>query len=308
MSVTYEQIEPLIVNRSLEGSRMICTFKTPSGNIVESQATLKRERDIQSQISQRVTRLAATQTRMAVTRTLSQALGGGIFGRTASMIVRTASTPQALGINFSESEKRNAVIEAFEKVQQYFELDNHSGNWKSPDTSTVSSNNPSSLFEKQLKDHPILNRYDKEILARMLVEVANVDGNLGDTEVDFIESFISSDVGNVKSLLHKDPLSEIECEEVSSSVKKTIYMLAWVVALVDYEIEPAEKEKLMEFAYMLGLNDSETREMIKISKYYILENAMNEDLNRSELTELAKCLQITNEEAERCLIQYKKRL
>jgi len=308
MSITYELIEPLVVQRSIEGSRMVCTFKAPNGNIIESQATIRRERDIQSQITNRVTRVAATQTRMAITRTLSQALGGGLLGRTASMVVRTASTPQALGIQFSESEKRNAVIEAFEKVQNHFQLDSSNGSWKSPIVSQHSTNEQLSLFEKQLKDYPLSNRFDKEVLARMMVEVASADGRMDDAEKDFIDSFLSKEIGTVDSLIHRDPLSDMECEETSVTAKKTIYMLAWVVALVDYDISTEEKEKLYSFAKKLGLNDVETREMIKTSKYYILENAFSEEINRSELEDLAKCLQISNDEAERCLIQYKKRM
>ena len=163
------------------------------------------------------------------------------------------------------------------------------------------------MFERQLSAYPVTNKYDKEILSRMLVEVANVDGNISEEERSFMESFIPTEIGTINSLLRWDKLSEVECEEVSAPVKKTIYMLAWINAMVDYEIDPDEKTKLMEFAEMLGLSDSDTREMIKASKYYILENAFGEELNRSELFELADCLQLAHDEAERCLIQYKKR-
>jgi tellurite resistance protein len=307
MSVTYEQIESLIISRSLEGSRMVCEFRTPSGEIVSATASIKRERDVSSQISRNMQRVAATQTRMAVTRTLSSALGGGIFGRAASMVVRTASTPQALGINYSESEKKAAVVEAFEKVSAHFSMDDSSGSWKAPAISPSKSADQLSMFERQLSAYPVTNKYDKEILSRMLVEVANVDGNISEEERSFMESFIPAEIGTINSLLRWDKLSEVECEEVSAPVKKTIYMLAWINAMVDYEIDPDEKAMLMEFAEMLGLSDSDTREMIKASKYYILENAFGEDLNRSELFELADCLQLAHDEAERCLIQYKKR-
>jgi tellurite resistance protein len=286
---------------------MVCEFRTPSGEIISSTASIRREKDISSQISRNMTRVAASQTRMAVTRTLSSALGGGIFGRAASMVVRTASTPQAMGLNYSESEKKAAVVEAFEKVSDHFSLDDRTGSWKAPAISPSKSAEQLSLFDRQLSANPVTNKYDKEILARMLVEIANIDGNISEEERSFMESFIAPELGTVNSLLRCDKLSEVECEEVSAGVKKTIYMLAWINAMIDYEIDPEEKSMLMEFAEMLGLSDTDTREMIKASKYYILENAFGEDLNRTELFELADCLQLPHDEAERCLIQYKKR-
>ncbi len=307
-TITYQQIEPLIVSATLDRNQMVCTFKTPSGKIIESKASVRRHNDVQSQVQNRIKQMGTMQARMAVSRTLNQVLGGGILGRTASMVVRSATTVDALGIKYTESEKQDAVVEAFKKVEQFFEFDNNSNAWRENKQQTISKGDPNvSEFEKQLVHAPIKNRYDKEVLARLLVEVANADGTISAEEKAFMQDFLPSEFGSIDALLRKDPLSPVECSEVDYEVRKTIYMLAWINALVDYDLDREEKSMLLEFAQLFGFNDADTRETIRIAKYYLVENALAEDLTRNELFDLADRLELSHEEAERCQIRYKKR-
>ena len=84
-------------------------------------------------------------------------------------------------------------------------------------------------------------------------------------------------------------------------------MLVWVAALIDMELHPAEKKQLSEYGNMLGLNPTQQNDCIRKAKYYVLEISMNIDADKTTLFDIAKDLELSDSEAERCLIQWKKR-
>lgn len=334
---SYNLIEPLLVNSQIEGSRIYCTFRTPNGDIIESFGKLSRPKSVEGKIRKQLTRTATRSARRIATRSVRSVLGGGMFGRMGSQIVRSMVSTDSIGdggSSYGSAEKQAGIMAAFEKVADRFQLNENTGEWQEA-TSMLTSSTPAkrkkikighrgakkepkysyssdastagSLFENQLSKAPVENSFDKEITARILVELANADGKVSREEKNFLGEIIPAELGTINDLLERDPVSQIECEEVSEPVKETIFMLAWTVALSDFSIEPEEVEILSEYAEMLGLRSDKQEDLIRAAKYNMLENVIDTSTVRAELFDLAKKLELSNDEAERCLIDLKKR-
>ena len=337
MEITYESIEPLIVESYMQGSKMVVQFQAPDADkVIESSASIKRERNVQSEVRRVVSRQASNQLRRTVGRMVRSVLGGGMLGRIGYQTVNAATreTTRNITKGYSKSDKQRAIVEAFQKVAEEFEYNERSGTWrmagivpnvtpqftsKSKRTTTSRTTNSSnrnksrskkeevptnvSPFEAQLYKGQIRSSFDKEVLSRMLIELANADGGVTVEEEELLKSFIP----DYQEYRLSEPLSPIECEEVSEEVKPTLYMLAWTVSLIDMDLDPMEAAKLEEFGEWYELSDDQKASLQKIAKSYILEQSVNPDSAKSEVYQVAEKLGIGQDEALRMFIQYKKR-
>ena len=315
MELTYEMIKPFIVHSEVEGNKIIVEFETPSGEIVSSSASIKRSKSIQGQVTRQVGRVAQRQARRVASRLVRGALGGGMMGRLGSRAVRTGTRESMKNMTtmHSQKDKEEAMVTAFRRVKGHFAEEGESKTSSKsgkPAKIKVSKREMESMspFEGQLKKFPVQTRYDREILARMLVELALSDGAMTEDEQSFLDEIIGDDFGSIDTLSNMDPLSRVECQEVSKDIKPTIYMLAWVVSLVDFELSSVEEQMLLEFADKLSLPDKQYNAMIKAARYYVLEEAIDIDTSKTELFQIADSIQMDREEAERCLIGMKKRV
>ena len=110
--VTYADIEPLIANKTIEGSRLHIEFQLiGSDEIIESSAPIRRGRDTKSKTVARVKRTAAMQARMATSRVMRRALGSGMVGRTANIGFNTASRDAIRNTQNSKKEVEAAAEE-----------------------------------------------------------------------------------------------------------------------------------------------------------------------------------------------------
>ncbi|RMG69402.1 MAG: hypothetical protein D6722_10385 [Bacteroidetes bacterium] len=306
MEITYERIAPLIVEAEAEGSRMFVTFQVPGTNeVVEAQATIRRSNSIQSTVTRAVKRQAAREIRRTTSRLLRQALGSGFLGRTARTIVNTSTRNNDLARGFSEEEKRNAIMEAFQQVADHFQFDDRQESWRPP--AVPPAPKAMGAFEQRVHKHPIDNRYDQEVLARMLIELSEADGHMGDEERDFLESFLPAEIGGVEAFVNSPALSAIECEEVTEAVKPAIYMIARALSLIDFEADSREDDMLREFAHMLGLGETEVAELDQHARLFVLEQAIDMHTPRDLLFSYASKLGMSEDEALRAQIQLKKR-
>lgn len=304
--ITYELIEPLIIHTEMQGTKVIVEFRIPgSDEVIESDANMKREKSTKGRMKQVVKRTMANNARRTATRMMRQALGSNMISRSASMAMNAGSRDLVRQAQFGKAEKEEAVISAFVRVQHHFHYDEETGEWgKSP---KPPPDVPKAPFEQQLIDAPIRNKYDQEILARIMAELANADGHLDKSEEEFFNDVIPPEFLPLESLMKKDPVNSIECEEVSEPVKATIYQFAWAIALVDYDLDAVEEELLMEYADMFGFTDDRREELVRNAKYHILERAIHEETTREELYEYADRIRLDHFEAERCRARMKKR-
>ncbi|MCB0644535.1 MAG: TerB family tellurite resistance protein, partial [Phaeodactylibacter sp.] len=227
------------------------------------------------------------------------------------------SRPMQQSLQYSAEDKREAIVEAFKKVADSFYFDANSNSWTVPPPEpaapqaagrvSIRSKGRRSEAESQLAGAPLKSHFEKEVLARLLVELANVDGQIKAEEKEFLQAVIGDEFGSMEDLLAKDPVSQIECEELPAKSKETIYMLAWVMSLVDFDIDPAEKNMLLEYADMMGLSNSQVKDITQRAKLYLLEKSISVETSREELFEIADQLDLDHQDAERCLIQVKKK-
>jgi hypothetical protein len=82
--------------------------------------------------------------------------------------------------------------------------------------------------------------------------------------------------------------------------------LAYAVALVDFEFSPGESRKLNEYASLFGFSHSEIDNIANLAKYETMSSVMDPLMAKSELYDAASGIGLTNSEAERMLIQFKK--
>ncbi|MBK6622492.1 MAG: TerB family tellurite resistance protein [Saprospirales bacterium] len=165
-----------------------------------------------------------------------------------------------------------------------------------------------SAVEEQIGKSPLSTRFDREVLARILVELASADGEIESAEQEFLESVVGAEFGSINELMAMEPVSPVECEELNPGVRETIYLLAWVMSLVDLDVNPSERSILMEYAGMFGFSGQKTEEIIRKARLYLLESSIAADTSREELFSLADSLGVDRNDAERALIQLKKRM
>ena len=78
--------------------------------------------------------------------------------------------------------------------------------------------------------------------------------------------------------------------------------------MVDYDLDAGEAQVLFEYGELFGMPDHKIREIAKLAKYNCIEQALTPDTTRDDLYEMADGIQLDREEAERCMIQYKKKM
>ena len=321
MEITYELIQSLVISAEADGSKMVCEFEVPeSQEVIPSSAMIKRDKSVAGQIKQRVTRTVTSRARVSTSRLVRNILGGGMLGRIGSQAVNTATrgVTQDLNRGYSSDEKEAAIVEAFSKVAKHFHYDDVLG-WqkagaivtnkqkvRSAETKPVRKqvNRNASEFEKLVQKNTITNSFEKEVLARLLVEVAQADGGISSDEEQFLQEFIP----DYEAFLQKPLLTPIECEEISKSSKLTIYAIAWVVALIDLEMNPLEEAKLFELGDWFELNDRTVDSTINTAKSYILEQNITLDSSNEDAITVGKLLGFTDDESLRAFIKFKKRM
>src|SRR5690606_20744051 len=151
---------------------------------------------------------------------------------------------------YSESDKRDAVERAFQAVADRFVWDAQQGRY----IAAQAGGDAITDFMRQLQSAPATSRYDRMVAARMLVEIAAADGQLGEEERAFVAGFVTPDLGTVDELWRAPRLSEAELAETSQgAVRETMLMLAWAVAWSDDELAPEEEARLREYASALSI-------------------------------------------------------
>ncbi len=320
MNITYDLIKALIVRAEAEGSKMNCEFRIPgTAETIVSSAGIKREKSMAGEIQKRITRTVSNRARTSVSRMVRGILGGGMLGSIGSQVVNSSSRSllQDVVQGYSSSEKENAIVEAFKKVAATFSYDDVLGwqkaNFRNPETiktptKSKTSSQPTtktlSEFEQLIIKNPITNSFDKEVLARMLLTIAQADGGISNDEEIFLKEFIP----NYDKVLQKPPLSPIECEEVSKNAKATIYLLAWVVSLVDFELDPLEEASLYEFAEWFDINERKISDTARIARTYLLEQNVAPTASNEDAIAFGNLLGFSNDESLRAFIQFKRRI
>lgn len=308
MEITYESIASLIAERDEQGGVIKVTFVCPrTGTRVQSQAGLRRATDTSGRL-----RIAA---RSSLTASLRRAVGNAVRG-VLGQGEPDAGAPDAgtadAATSYSEAIKQAAIVDAFEAVQHNFMWDPDGKTWISAEAALELITE----FARQLHDGPIEKSYDRGVLARMMVEIANADGRLVDEEKEFLEAFLTPDLGSVDELSAKPPLGDAELAETSSgTVRDTMLMLAWALAFCDEDLDQREADRVQQLADGLGLGPNLVAELRGFAQHYVIDHALDvahaggaRDPGRfAEAKHLADKIGLPHTEFERAETRWRKR-
>jgi tellurite resistance protein len=249
--------------------------------------------------------------RSAVSRTISSTLGGSVAGRVAYDVSGQVMSGAQRKASYSASEVQATVIKAFEKVQDRFRWDSEAGRW----VGLKAASAPDTAFSAQLSGSPVAEKYDRGVLARMLTEIACIDGNVSDDEREFLGDFIDPELGTVDELAERDRLSAAELGGTDEKARETMLMLAWTVAMTDKELADEEKARLEELAAGLGIEDARSAELAGHARDFLLDQAFaaaypggNKDAGaHAEAMSYATAVGLSQDEAEVADVRYRKR-
>ncbi|MGB1204935.1 MAG: hypothetical protein ACPG5B_04765 [Chitinophagales bacterium] len=298
----YKDIKHLIVSQKEENGTMFCEFQDPSSQqIIRSEAKMKYKSSKRREVEHIAHSSAFYAMRIELMNALTKTIGTGYFGHAVRRMVYAMlpDSPSASpkGKAYNDHERKVAVVAAFKKVKNQFNQDRRQGTWE--------MKREESTFDTVIKQAPITKVYDQEILMRMLIELARLDGISAEEHL-FLQSF-TSDMISFNELLNKPNISHIEFEETTPAVRETMYLLAWVIALIDKKLTYSEKNKLTDYASMLNISYQRTQDLIKYAKHHIIGVAMKNELGKGAILQIAQDIELSNEEAERAMVQYRKR-
>ncbi|MEM6725662.1 MAG: hypothetical protein AAF598_16590 [Bacteroidota bacterium] len=301
MKITYEILEPIIHSQRDNRGLMTVQFKAAnSPKIIESSAGIYKGQSTRNRVENIARIEAMNQVQKSVSSAIRSTLGFGFFGKVVSRAATEVMHDQKAIEQYSKSDKREAVIRAFKRVQSNFTYDRAKGGWLLVEALT--------RFDKQRMEGPIQEKFDQEILARMLVELAEAEGGINRKERSFLGQFITEDDNKVDIFSLKQKISRAELQETSAKARNTIFMMATAMVLIDQNISAPEKSRLVQYAQMFDFGPAKTNELILEAKLYVLEMALHEmGTEREQVLEFADSIKLDHEEAERFVVRYRKR-
>jgi hypothetical protein len=313
---THDNIAPLIADLQSSGRSVRVIFRCPvSGDQVSSSHSVSGRPAASSQIMNTARRSMMYSLQSAVSSAVRDVFGYNMVGRVASDVARSAvhsATQGTTSNSLSAAEQRDATLEAFKKVSSRFVWDSTRGHW----ISSKAAAELLSPFERQLGEHPVSHNYDRSVLARMLVEIARADGRLSNEENTWLTDFISADLGSVRDLAARPPLTAAELGEASAGgVRQTMLMVAWTLALADEDFADAEQSLLQGFSQGLRLSSSQIQAARAAAQGYILDQVLermftwggHDSTARQQLMALAGRLGMSQQEAQVAEARYQRR-
>jgi len=284
---SYDQLKPLIAQELLRGSTVHVMFQCPvSGQHAESSAPVREGGASKAMAA--LKRNAMSQLRWALANTVRSALGGGYFGRVGSGMVHEAAPGGSAASAPSTAQRQAAVVEAFQRVQSQFTWDG--AHQRYLHASAVQGQQ--SAFARALAGLQLGPGQDKNVLTRMLAEVAGADGHIADEERELFDAFAGDHPGGVEALLALPLLSPADLATVGHQLREPLLMLAWAVAYADEELEPAEQARLQAFAQGFGLGRAQVQRAAGAARDHAYAVGWRLGLDQQAVQQLeARCMQ-----------------
>ncbi len=165
----------------------------------------------------------------------------------------------------SSEEKATLTCLAFEKVRP--RLKQSGDKW----VRAQKDQHPGEFFDEQLRANPIVEKYDIEVLVRVLLEVSRSDSELRTEERAFLEEIVH-DEATIKRLSKAPRITVAELAEATSvPVKETILMLAWAMAYADGRLDTEEMNRLNQLCRGFMLPEKRVRELQMAAKLFLLD-------------------------------------
>lgn len=181
-----------------------------------------------------------------------------------------------------QAELEEVTLKGFAQVAASLTLID--GRW----VATLKNEHPGEFFERQLSAAPITEKYDLEVLVRVLLEVSRSDSDCRAEEKEFLEEVVTDQA--LIARMNKAPrITVSELAEVSTvQVKQTVLMLAWAMAYADGSLDPEEMIHLTHLCRGLMLPEQRVRELQLAAKLSLLDrylDAQRGNVSAGELRE-----------------------
>lgn len=284
--INYRAIQPYLIEQYIEEDSLYCTFKIEGEKLESSAPIIEIDKKVE------LTKLVSnpSKVRSLLGKAVRRAIGKS----------KVLEAQKAAPTSYSTAALERAVVQAFEGILDQIVYIETTDKWH---LATQFSN-----FEVFLRQNPLQERYDKTIMARMLVEMTRADGRITEQERLFFEHFLNEDTGHLSVLLQTPALVEQDCLKVSAAGRETVFLVVAAAALADYDIQAEEQEKLVEYANLFGLETGRRKELLAIAQEYTLELALKAETrlwSEVELIELAQKINCPTEIAIQVYQNYK---
>ncbi len=253
--IEFDRIEPFLKKCTVSNEEITCVFRCPqTSEEYESSAPLRRSNNEKHNFYDNF--------RRGLVSALKNSAGMGHIGT-------EFYEPLPIG-EFQREEVADAIIRAFLNSGEFF-FSAVRGEW----ISHRAAGTKESAFEKQLRLHPVSDPQHRQILIRVMVSLANVDGEMSEREMVFLMGFLENTRDEIINTLARSMPDRVELSLVARQpVCETILMLAWTVVLTDGKLEENESVNLASLAEYMDIPFRRSLELKKIAQHYILEKAI----------------------------------
>ncbi|MEQ1503756.1 MAG: TerB family tellurite resistance protein [Myxococcota bacterium] len=307
-----EAIRPLVTDERRTGRAVVLTFACPVSRRPVT-ATWNPPRSDASGLGADVARAAKStlwyELRRQVHATLYSVLGGGVVGRVAvTAASRALDSAPALPIAVGPTSDE-AVVAAFRSVAHEFAW--VGGRW----VHRTAASAVMTPFDAQLAAGPLGSPYDRQLAARISLEVAAAHGGISAEEQAHLEDAVDPAVGSLASLAARPPLTAAELGEASPGpVRVTLLALGWAVALSDEAEHPTEAHRLGQIAEGLSVSEADAARARSLAQGWLLDGWFDRAFGwghdahlREQAVELGARLGMTRSEVELAEARYQKR-
>jgi hypothetical protein len=246
-------------------------------------------------------------------RLVVRLLGTGSLGRAASGAMFRALTPAERGPTLTVDQQKVGLVAAFASVMHAFAWDPAGRRW----LHATAAPDLLGALERQLHFHPPRTAFDKTLVARMLVEVATVDGPLGEEELGYLQDVLDPSAGSLEALQARPALTPAELAQATPGpVRTSMLALVHVVARVDGHLHPSEERHIEAFAGGLAVDGGEHGRARRLAETWLLDQALERMTGwgghdahaRSELEALGRRLGIPPSRIEEAEARFQRRL
>ncbi len=282
--VEFHTIAHLVARAEPRGGTLHCTFRCPE-TALEEQSTVSFE-ELESRQSQEPDPVRSSSP----------------FGRVRAALLGVVESmfggeEKQLDEELEEREQQELTCRAFSKVRAQFRMKN--GLWihREVDDRLVD-------FRRQMKAFPVVESYDQEVLARVLMEIVKADGQIDDSERRFLAPFVPE---HLTDLEQAAPITVAELSVTSASeVRSTILLVAWAAAFADEKVDQRELQRLAAFGKGFMLPEKRVRELRYSACLFVLDRALAElyanppvdAAKRDEIYLLAQKMEVDRKEVE----------
>lgn len=205
----------------------------------------------------------------------------------------------------ADDARRDALFRAFQSVMHRFAWDGSREQWVAIHEVRGLGNE----LQRQLKLAPVESGRDRDVLERMMLDVATVDEEVSGDEADVLLGFIDRDALNQRLGSAARRLSQADLRQTSddAQTRETLFMLAMTVAFADHHFDEAESDRVEFFGKGLGISEHRQEELLEAGKRFFLEQylvrrfAESETLDeqaREDLVDLAEHIGYDEDGAE----------